>query len=224
MNNNTITTLTVIFPDCPLVFKDIRFFRSYVNDVLEWQNPCFHNLNQDGESTNTYPVIQYRSNKGSASLLAVNGGIIELTNLLCDNPKALPEELQKFTLVKNEVEVTQIEKLQLYIIGFYVPFRLDEYKLWKKELGLRRRLEILESTIAQDLRFVLSGLGLNLEILDSVKIMIELIEENNKVVVPQQFDEFTTWSLSISFWSNVQLPKGISIGLGTEYGFGIVRI
>lgn len=201
--------------------SEIKFFRTFVNDMLNWQNKLFHHLNHEGEELESYPVIQYRLFKGRASLFGINEGGDAISKFVAENMFGFPEEMQLISLKSEELDISISLDKYLYKIHYYVPFSKAEYLRWVSLEGLIHRLSIVEEMILSDILAFLQDMdisGFN----NDIWVKIESFEDKGNTLLTRQIDEEQARAFNISFTSNVTLPNDIAIGKGVIYNYGVL--
>ncbi|MDI9858943.1 CRISPR-associated endonuclease Cas6 [Flectobacillus roseus] len=216
-----MTTKLFTFSNFPMRNSEIKFFRTLVNDMLNWQNRLFHHLNHEGEELMGYPRIQYRLFKGKASLFGINEGGDAISNFVAENMYEFPEEMQLVSLKSEELDVKISEDKYFYKLHYYVPFSETEYLKWNSVEGLVQRLLIIEEKIRSDIHIFLRDMNME-EFTNDVWVKIESFEDKGNTLLPKQLDEEQTGAFNISFSSNIIVPSDIAIGKGVLYNYGVL--
>ncbi|MGB5026769.1 MAG: hypothetical protein WBO44_15550, partial [Saprospiraceae bacterium] len=132
--------ITEIFSTAQYAFEDIHIWRKDIMNYFQLRDSVYHNHDlKTGKSENQYPLIQYRSYDGDASIF----GIQEGASILDQDVKAGIYDFkdrnqgQKTELRKQQYpfELQLTESMQYYQIKAYSPFDPEDHQTWL-EIGL----------------------------------------------------------------------------------------
>ncbi len=217
-----IKTLQLIFPNMPLKSGEIIFFRSFINDLMEWQNALFHNHTPDGGNMMRYPLIQFRSYKGKASLFGIEEGCEAISELIGKYLCELPPEMASFQLESWNTEIIMLDEPSLYYIHYFLPFNSSNLEAWITQKGLVNRVTELEKMIVNNILDFCQNIGFEMLNQDLV-VQIETVEDIGFTSVYTHTDEIKMKAFNISYYSNINLPNHIGLGKRKSIGFGTQR-
>lgn len=217
-----IKTLQLIFPNMPLKSGEIIFFRSFINDLMGWQNALFHNHTSDGEDMVGYPLIQFRSYKGQASLFGIEEGCEAIGELIGKYLTELPKEMAFFQIESKNTEIEILDEPLLYYIHYFLPFNSSNIEVWSTKRGLVNRVIEIEKIITTNVLDFCRNIGFDITD-NGLTIQIESLEELGLVSFPEQTGEIKINGFNISYYANINLPDHIGLGKGNNKGFGTQR-
>lgn len=233
-----ISTLSLTF-DIPLRHSDIPKFRSAVLRRIREHRPdwpeeraaLFHNhLPGDGGIMNRYPLVQYRSQGGRATLFGVNEGAEALDELF----RALPEgpgDMAAWPVVDRDRDrhftpaFCDDGRMVPYKIYGYIPFDPERYAEYKASPSMGGKLTIMEQALTNALVTTLKQLGLDPP--GGVTIRAEINDLDRKfkarthrMTTGNSQEELYLLAFDLGFSANVLLPDRLAIGRKKAEGYG----
>jgi hypothetical protein len=214
--------------DLPLPVYRIRAFRSAMVEWAGRENDLLHNhLNPEynpnierGGFKYRYPLVQYRTHKGKAALVALNEGADALGNILSNRQWAImldgkPTPLRIADLQMREHTLAYTDTPQRYTLQNWIALNQQNYREYQQIEELIDRAERLENLLAA-------------QIITFARAMDWQIEERFAVTI-QQFTSKTVdyhnnklMAFDVVFDAPLHLPNGIGLGKATSHGFGVV--
>lgn len=219
-NDNRVQCLSVTF-DLPLLHQQIVQWRGAFVEMAGREYPLLHNHQESGASIYQYPLIQYRSKKGKATLFAVGEGMSCLRDVLSRRNWELSWQGEKRQLYIAEMKTHETtiafqEKPQTYRLNKYIGLNQDTYRLWQNADGLIERVQLLEKSVRNHLLSCLWGLGWDSK--EQVQIKIQELYQAKVINYHAQ----ALMAFDLSFSTPINIPLGVGIGKAVSHGFGVV--
>ncbi|MEM1123799.1 MAG: CRISPR-associated endonuclease Cas6 [Bacteroidota bacterium] len=229
-HSSTFQPITLQIPTLQLIFQfplrphQIGQWRGAVCQSAGWEKDAFHN-HRGGDKHQyhyRYPLIQYRTHRGLASVLGVGAGSQALRQWILSAPPAvqLGQQLQPLTLhqIKDHLQpVSMHPDWQTYYIHQYLPFNGDNYQRWKNKANLIEGIELLQKVLVGHLLNFATGIDWEIP----EHLTVEIMEP--PIVQKVKHYQTARMAFDLCFKTNMQLPRGIGIGKGCSHGFGVVR-
>ncbi|RYU93044.1 CRISPR-associated endonuclease Cas6 [Emticicia agri] len=196
-----------------LPYRTPQQWRSWLNDLTEWQHDLLHNHKEEGGEHYRYPMVQYRHN----GFCGINEGGTLLMALL---PLLLAETQLSMDMQREEIQM--LTQPKQYRIINWQPFHAENYQIWQETNGIIERIDLLQNILTGHILGFCRSVGF--EIPDKslkVKLIGSLKEVGYKKFSTQNAD---LWRLTfdVLFEANIQLPQGIGLGKGVSKGKGIL--
>lgn len=189
-------------------------WRSWLNDLTEWQHDLLHNHRPEGGEIYRYPLVQYNP-KG---FKGINEGATLLMKLL---PYIEAQTELAVSTQKHEIEV--LPTPTAYELKRWQPFNSENYKQWNATKHLADCVAMLENILVANVLGFCRAVGY--EVPNRV-LAIRLIENIDDL----GFQRFNTLNanlhrrtFTIRFECNLSLPMGVGLGRGMSKGFGTVQ-
>ncbi|WP_337043884.1 CRISPR-associated endonuclease Cas6 [Emticicia sp. 17c] len=215
-----VKTLKLLFPDTPLRSGEIRFFRSLINNALDWQEPLFHYHKQQGGEVYEYPLVHFRSNKGKAMLFGINEGCEAISSFIMKHLDELPPEMQTIEIDSQMTTITMCPEPVLYYVRYFLPLNSANFSNWIQIRGLKNKITELERIIAGNILDFCSAVGFQV-LNKSLTVEIETLGEVGLVPFPTHTGEIKMMAFNLAYWANIILPDNIAIGKGKSKGYGV---
>ena len=190
----------------------------------------FHNHDeQSGINIARYPLIQYQKQAEDFFVVGLNEGCHALETLFCDELPVYNLSEQLHLKVKKVFTANQAvgctESKYSYTLNNWLPFSNENYKRYKAMGRLSDKLTFLENTLKNHLVKDFSKyleLGLTD---DEVKVDFTAIDSftNSTIRVRVNKHIHGFQPFTITFTTNVKLPRNICLGNGKVYGFGLIN-
>lgn len=210
--------------DQNLFAYDIPKFRASVIEKTERVSSLYHNHKSDIEVIYRYPLIQYKTIGGKASIVCLEDGTNDIHHLLQANN--LDFQIGRFcksfsideiSFVKKDVEV--VEQPQSYLLKNWIALNQNIYPKYHALNNDRiKQRDLLEGILRGNILSFAKGLNWWIKERVEVKI-IEILSANP---TPIYKNKKAAIAFNIKFESNVILPDFIGLGKRTSVGFGIV--
>lgn len=190
----------------------------------------FHNHDeQSGQNISRYPLIQYQKHQSAYYVAGLNEGSHALDQLFIDVLPVYTTSEQVQLVVKSvfndEQPVAETHSELSYTLTNWLPFSNENYKRFKQMLAISDKIEFLEQNLKNHLAkdfFHYLNLGISTE---NILLKLSAIDSFSRSCVPvkvnrhiHDFQPFT-----VTFTTNVLLPRFICLGNGKVYGFGLVE-
>lgn len=227
-----------IFLQTPLEDGDIPTFRSTVNGYIQAHKQLFegkgintnifHNHIDDEDNDaqgngliSRYPLIQYRTVKGKATLVGFQEGASALQffetllplNVSMNRQSVVFNKLMPGKTIDELVPIDSISKE--YNLLFWAGFNHYNYARWKQAESFVQRIGLMEQILADHIRHFYRNTLIELKKPPLVTITDILNKDNSRVY---NIDKAIIYNLH--FRCNIYLPDGIGLGLGTARGYG----
>ena len=217
----TIPTTTLQL-DIPLRGKQIRNFRAAIIEATERKLPLLHNKDENGQSVNRYPQVQYRVRAGKAAAWAVGEGADQLRQWLFQSQGQLKMvgRTRSFRVVdwkddRFDLKMLPRDKPQWYHLNRWLPLHKGKYEEWLQAPNLKTRIELMENQLASHI-FAFAR-DMDWQLPEYMHINLQQIVHTRKVkLFGNPFVGF-----DIVFAANMALPPGIGLGHAVSHGYGI---
>jgi len=225
-----IMKLLYIYFDIPLQPWQIAQFRGALSEwvmthksdtLTEAEQALFHNHDGNGFHYR-YPLIQYRSIKGKATLIVLNEAIKVLQKVLLDmdfpfvmRGKTMELRWEGMDMVKHELQMT--ESPQTYRLRNWIALNKERFEEWEDIRGLTKKAAMLEKALAGHL--VAYAIGMDWRIPE--RFEVELLELRVWRQLP--YHKVHLNAFDVVFQVPLLLPGGIGLGKATSHGFGALQ-
>jgi hypothetical protein len=222
-NIHKIDTLRLSFQH-DLYPRQIPSWRGAFIEMAGWEADLLHN-HQAGEAPNKYqyryPLVQYRTYQGNASIFAVNEGIEAVQQVLFSkkweiNWKGKPKGLILDQEPKRESHLLQFGAKHRYELHHYLALNAENAQLWHDASSLIERVELLERVLRGHLLSCLWGLGWK----GTKQVEVVLQEIRGSRLLPFHGQQLLAFNLI--FDTNVDVPVGLGLGKAPSFGFGVL--
>jgi hypothetical protein len=207
-----------------LTHAEVRMFRAAVIEATEREHDLFHNHKENGQFHYRYPLIQYKSIHGQASLLCLGEGTNVIHYFLGQPQITLrigkrEEELSVDRVDLKQVIVQTWNKDIHYQLSHWQALSQKNYAEWKKleSEGLVEQVSFLERILVGN---ILSACrGMDFEVEERLKVKIKKMKAGNWLTFKGQ----KMLTFAVDFSVNISLPEHIGLGKGASTGFGVLR-
>lgn len=213
---------TTLQLDLPLRGNQIRNFRAAIIEATDRKLPLLHNKDENGQSVNRYPQVQYRVRGGQAAVWAIGEGADQLRQWLFQSQGQLgiSGQTRPFRVVdwkddRFELKMLPKEKPQWYHLNRWLPLHKDKYLDWLHAPHLKARIELMENQLAAHILAFARDLDWRLP--EYMHLDLQQIVHTRKV----KFHDNTFVGFDVVFTANVALPPGIGLGHAVSHGYGI---
>lgn len=212
-------TLFVQF-DQHIARHKISAFRGAIVEKVGREHELFHQHAGASKLAYRYPLIQYKTVGGKASVLCLNEGVEAMHNLFGKSDWTINLQGQSLrlsvnSLALNDAECAITQEQKHYTLKNWVGLNAKNYHRYRSASGLKARLEILERTLTGNVLSLAKGLEWHVD----KKIAVDIQEIRQ--VRPVKHKGVELLSFDLDYTSNVALPNYIGLGKSVSHGFGI---
>lgn len=226
MNETTSAPTIRLLEACfslPLTSAQIPQWRGAFAEWAGLENDLFHNhvVGQE-EYYRRYPLVQYRSVRGKAAIVAVNEGVEAVSSLLQRSGEwqvrwnDTPTPLRIEHLHMDTSPLGLLPELREYRLLRWLALNADNYRTWQQLGTFRERVELLDRALAANLLSLCTGL--HWQVPRRFEAHLTLVEHIGTAKVHGQ--ELITFDCN--FATDLLLPSRLSIGKSASHGFGVV--
>jgi hypothetical protein len=201
---------------------DIPLFRGAMLEKLGWEHDVFHNHAEGDKVIYRYPLIQYKSIHGRASMVGLNAGADALQNFfaLPDRNivmKGIPCEMVVEDMRMQQVVLRTWNQAFHYRIQNWIALQDEAYPEFNQTSSLAKRAGILERRLTNTM--VTMAKGLDWWVAEPIQVSVTQFWEPHLV----RLKGVLFSAFNVEFTSNVFLPDYMGLGKATALGFGIVK-
>lgn len=190
-------------------------WRSWLNDLTDWQHDLLHNHRPEGGEIYRYPLVQYHG-KGFRGMQEGVGLLVKLLPLL--------EAETDLEISTQKHDLKMLEKPRPYSLKRWQPFNSENYTLWNDTRGLADRIKLLESILVGNVLGFCRAVGFEIP---NKQLEVSIIGNLDDL----GFQRFSTLNaelyrrtFSVQFEANIALPEGIGLGRGSSKGYGGIAL
>lgn len=208
-----------------LTVEEVRLFRAAVIEATKRAYDLFHNHREEGKYHYRYPLIQYKSIQGQASLLCLGEGTDVIHYFLGQPQITLRIGKREEELSVDRVDLKQVllqtwNKDLNYQLTNWQALSQKNYAEWKqleKEGSLADQLSFLERILTGNILSACQGMDFHVE--ERLKVKIKKLKAGSW----HSFKGQKIMTFSVDFSVNISLPEYIGLGKGASTGFGVLR-
>lgn len=168
-----------------------------------------------------YPLVQYRSQRGLAAIVALNAATGEVREALNRRNWEINWDGAPLTLGLTDLrlvshQLAMADTWQHYQLRGYLPFNDVNFGDWQAAPHLLARVEQLNRLLVTHLLGFAKGVGWHLS--QRLEADITLLQH----AYSQTLHEVRRPCFDLSFRTNLVLPPGIALGRGVSQGFGVL--
>ena len=217
--NHPIKFLSLTF-DLPIYPRQIRNWRGAFVEMAGREHDLLHNHRGDKGTHFRYPMIQYRINKGRASVVGMNEGVETIQRILSSTDWKLnwmgkETQLNVFDLRMNEFYLRLTKEPKHYRVFRYLALNADNYQRYMEAPNMQAKVDILQRVIAGHIINFANGVNWQMP-RGGLKIEVQNIIQSRKVRLFG--NEMIAFNLD--YTANILLPSYISLGRGVAHGYG----
>ncbi len=224
-NSPTLRLLEARF-DLPLRHEQVPQWRGAFAEWVSDQegNDLFHNHANGAadEYHRRYPLVQYRSVKGKATILALNEGVEAVSDLLQRSPEwqirwqGAPTPLRMEHLHMDSASLGLSSELREYRLLRWLALNEENYQTWRQLGSFRERVDLLDRTLAANLLSLCSGL--HWKIPRRFEARLTLVDH----IGSTQAHGVEVMTFDCRFVTDLVLPTGLGLGKSSSLGFGVL--
>ena len=215
-----LRVLQVIF-NTALRANEIPFFRGAVVEMVGRENVVFHNHLSKNRYAYSYPLIQYKTNNGKATIVCVGVGVDEIHKIFSKNDgkirigsHARPLLVENIKI--NRFDVRVAEESFTYEIEDWLALNEENFKKYLELDSMIEKLVFLERLLVGNILSFAKGIEWTVVKPIVVKILNIPVEKK----VKHKSTNFISFTLN--FKTNVFLPHDIGLGKGASMGWGTI--
>jgi len=214
-----INVLTIRFKN-HLYQSDVTKFRGAAIAATSEKNVLFHGHTEEGFRY-SYPLIQYKSLRGKASIVCIDKGLDVIGELLNGESLILTMDGKKHdyqldSIEQESIDVTTTEEEHSYEIKSWLAVNQDLLPDYKKLNSLSDRRSLLERVLTGNILSFAKGVGVFFD--DKVKVSIKTLDAPKSYF----FKGRQLIGFDAEFSTNVSLPSNIGLGKSSSIGFGVI--
>jgi len=216
----TVNVLTLTFVN-DLKPHEVPLFRGAVINALENKDVLFHNHTDDNRLRYSYPLIQYKTQRGKACLVCIGPGTDAIGEFFASGHFDVVlgdrhEHLQLQHIDPRRCNIQVWQQMFDYRIRRWTPLNSENYRSFQECDSLADRCQLLESILRGNILSMGRGLGIEFdrEVKCNIKELAEPYLVNVKHVKLMGFNAL--------FGCNVSLPSNIGLGRHASLNCGIV--
>lgn len=232
---STVKTLQVSF-SLPVSPAQVSNWRGAFIQMADWRDSLLHNHNntsalKEGAQTPNrkeknyfyrYPLIQYRSVAGRASLFAVNEGVKSLQNILAKpewyiNWKGRKQLLQIQELKILDVKTELTTERFIYRVHEWLALNEENFKRYNNTGSLIERISFLEKILTNHLLAFCHSVHMHPE--NPVKVVIRNMQKPRLT----KLRRVRLIAFNVEFSVNLKVPEAVSIGKSVRLGYGVIE-
>lgn len=227
MNDNAPTPTVRLLEACfnlPLTPAQTPQWRGAFAEWAGVENDLFHNHDNEAEKHHRrYPLVQYRSVRGKAAVVAVNEGVEAVSSLLQRSGEwqvrwhDTPTPLRIEHLHMDTQPLGLLPEMREYRLSRWLALNPDNYRTWQQLGTFRERVELLDRALVANLLGLCTGL--HWQVPRRFEAHLTMVEHIGKAETHGQ--ELMTFDCT--FATDLSLPPRLSIGKSTSHGFGVVH-
>lgn len=222
MTEREVKQVVVVF-SCTLSDKEVPLFRGAMLHAVQGESTLFHDHIGEGFRYR-YPLIQYRTMNGHASMIGLEEGGEAIDRFLPDGDvckvrigrRTEPLLVTRIKRLQTTFALTA-ETEQTYVIRHYLPFNQENYKAYQEMDCLIERYALIEKCIVGNILSLAKSLGVFFD----QKVVAKLVVVDNEA--SYKYKNVKMVGFDLKFKTNVQLPQYIGLGKGVSLGFGEIR-
>lgn len=202
--------------------SEIPLFRGAIIKAVSADcSPLFHNHVSDECLRYSYPMIQYKSINGRASVLCIGEACEHMDALHSLNGVSLRLSRRKFSFKTEKFisvsdGLTVTDDYALYNISDWVALNADNYSVFRQIPTLSDKILFLENILVGNILSFAKGMGINID----KEIVCKVTDFPVSKIVRIKGTPVNAFDLS--FMTNVHLPEFIGLGRNVSFGFGVI--
>ena len=203
---------------------EVHRFRAAVIEATERQHDLFHNHKDEDKFHYRYPMIQYKSIGGQATLLCLGEGTNVVHHFL-----GQPQITLRIGKRREELSVDRVDLKQVlvqtwssdlfYRLDYWQALNRKNYADWKslENESLSDQISFLEKILTGNLLSACKGMDFRVE--ERLKVKIKQIRGQRWIY----FKDQKVLTFNLDFSVNLSLPDYIGLGKGASVGFGLLK-
>ena len=217
-----IRTLAVVF-DIPVVLGQVSRFRGAMAEHAGFEEDIFHNHYGVGDHRvkYRYPLVQYRSVGGKASLFGIGRGCEAIQDLLLRTDGKLrmggkEYRMRMVELKTNETGLRVTNRLREYRVRDWLALNGENFKQWDALDSFTEKGWELERILGSQL--IGFAKGVDWRVPERLEVRLQQIRGTRKV----SYHGNSFVGFDVVFSLNGVIPLGIGLGKAVSHGFGVV--
>jgi hypothetical protein len=207
--------------DTSLQENEISKFRGAIVEIVGRDNIAFHNHISDTKFAYSYPVIQYKTTDGNASIVCIHDGVDEIHEFFTKNTGRIRigssfRSLRVESVKINTFEVEITKESHRYTIKNWLALNEINFKKYQDLEGISEKVQFLERMLTGNLLSFAKGINWTV----TAPIQLKITDIPSAATVIHKSVKFQSFSLS--FKTNMYLPPDIGLGKGASMGWGTI--
>jgi len=209
--------------DYALRLDQVPAFRKFVNVFVGQENELFHNHQSADKLYYRYPLVQYKSQTGKATLLGLTEAGTAALNALMQHPvfreRCIEWIGEQFAWTEESSDTLYLypQPTRSYHLQNYLALNETNYQKWQENPSLAARATLLERCLTAHILKFASAIRWQLP---PHSLQVQLLDYRCR---PIRAFETTLLGFAVKFRTNLTLPDGIGLGKAVSHGFGIVQ-
>ncbi|MBO7610444.1 MAG: hypothetical protein J6S96_09625 [Muribaculaceae bacterium] len=200
---------------------EVPMFRGAIINALDEKLVLFHNHNDDNSLRYSYPLIQYKTIRGKATIVCIGEGTQAIGEFFASGNFNVmigerSEQLILERVAPRRFNVQVWEQVFRYRLRRWIPLNGANYKKYLECESLADKCLLLENILKGNILSMGKGLGINFS--KEVKCSITELQDPYQVTIKG----IKIMCFNIDFSSNVSLPSNIGLGKHASLNHGIV--
>lgn len=214
--------LTIQFKN-NLTFDEVPFFRgALLHSIPPDKNLLLHNHQNSGYRY-SYPLVQYKSINGKATVVCLNEGIDSLMQLIkIENLQIKIGHKKNELLLIDQIFPRRIETVinchhNSYRIMKWIALNSENYVRYIELQRLSDRIAFLERILTANILSFFKGVNIHID----NELDCHILDISDKYTIKTNKD-IRMMAFDASFQINVELPDYIGLGKHTSLGYGLI--
>lgn len=210
--------------DYKLKAAEIPALRRFVSLFMGQENDLFHNHQSSEKVFYRYPLVQYKSTAGKASLLGLTEAGTEAIKALLQHPEFRAQCIEwigeQFAVTEEMTDTLLLHPTpkNTYHLSNYIALNEKNLQDWIAYPSLPARAALLERCIVGHILKFCSAIKW---LLPPKSLQVELLDF--KFHNTRAFDN-NFLAFEVLFRTNITLPEGIGLGKAVSHGFGVLTM
>lgn len=204
--------------DLPLRRSEIGQLRGAIAERAGWERDLFHN-HADGRADRyryRYPLIQYQTRQGRATLVGLDAGALALRELLDPAGNTFCGDLPVYAWREESFPLAMSERPRPYVLRQWLALNTANFARWQALRDEEARRAELERILTAHLLAFAEGAGFTVPRPRGLEVQLDAVASPHLA----RCHDGRLLSFDISFRANMLLPPGVGIGKAASHGFG----
>lgn len=207
--------------DANVLPQDIPKLRGAIIEKTERAKILFHNHLDDNKFRYAYPLIQYKSIKGKASIICIDEGTEEIHALFRTKDMNLKigdknQNLLMSGLNAKFFNIQTQDRLLEYNSYKWLGLNSENFEKYIELKDIDEQKRFLEKIMIGNILALAEGIGYKVK--NDIKVYITMIESVKMV----RYKNAKMLSFNLRFKTNFFIPNYLGLGKGASIGFGNV--
>lgn len=217
-NANKVRILNLTF-NLSIYTRQLGNWRGAFIEMAGLESSFFHNHKGHKEYHYRYPLIQYRTQRGKASIFAISEGADVLQETLSNCVWEINWEGQKMALSIEDLHMEEhflrmLDQPRQYKLFKWLALNQDNYERWRQCKNLVERVNLLENILTGQILGFCDAMGWRLP--ERLEVSLQHLNFMQRV----RYHGTPMLAFNVAYTANVSLPSGIALGKGASHGYG----